>query len=272
MKPLLLAALLAIPICVNAQGSVPIGTVLPVRLDSSLSTKSMPGQVVKATVMQDVPLGNGAKIPTGSKVVGQVTEVTPGSAGTNTQISLKFDRLVSDHHTVSIITDLRALASNLEVEDAQLPDANSDRGTPSNAYTTVQVGDNETVYRGGGHVMNGSERVGEPVLPNGVLVHVRPNSTNGCRGLLRDNEPPQALWVFASDACGVHGYSHLKILNSGRNAPLGQIVLAVDGRSLNVRAGSGMLLRIVGANSSAPQASKIPFVDTTSLYGGGGEK
>lgn len=272
MKSVLLAALLAIPIYVNAQESVPVGTVLPVRLDSSLSTKSMPGQVVKATVMQDVPLENGEKISTGSKLLGQVTEVTPGNAGTNTQIFFKIDGLVSDHHTVSIITDLRAIASNLEVEDAQLPDANGDRGTPSNAYTTVQVGDNETVYRGGGHVMNGSERVGEPVAPDGVLAHVRPNSTNGCRGQLSDNEPPQALWVFASDACGVYGYSHLKILNSGRNAPLGQIILATEGRPLNVRAGSGMLLRIVGTNSTAPQASKAPFADTTSVYGGGGEK
>jgi hypothetical protein len=97
---------------------------------------------------------------------------------------------------------------------------------------------------------------------------VRPNSTGGCRGQIGDNEPPQALWVFASDACGVYGYSHLKTLSPGRNAPPGQIVLAADGRQLNVRARSGMLLRIVGASN--PQASKEPYVDTVSLYGGGG--
>jgi hypothetical protein len=272
VKSIMLVGLLAVSTRAYAQESIPVGTVLPVRLDSPITAKSMPGKAVKATVMQDVPIGNGVRISAGAKVMGQLTEVNPSGPGTNTQVSFKFDQLVTGHHTIPVTTGLRALASPLEVEDAQLPDANSDDATPPNAYTTVQVGSNEVVYRGGGHVMDGSERVGEPVSLDGVLARVRPNSTGGCRGQLNNDEPPQALWVFSSNACGVYGYSHLKILSSGRNAPLGQIVLAVDGRPLNVRAGSGMLLRVVGTNSSAPRSSNVPSVDTTSLYGGGGEK
>lgn len=144
----------------------------------------------------------------------------------------------------------------LEVDDAQLPDTGPDRGTPSTAYTTVQVGGDEVVYRGGGHVMDESEDVvGEPIPPDGVLARARPNIVWGCRGQIGDNQQPQALWVFASDACGVYGYPGVKILNSGRDVPVGEIVLGAERGELNIRGGSGMLLRIVSLNSPGVQDS-----------------
>jgi hypothetical protein len=255
MKSILLVGLLTISTHVYAQGSIPAGTVLPVRLESSLSQKTVPGQVIKARVMQDIPLADGSKIRAGAMVMGQVVAVTPATNGTNPTISFKFDRLVISRRTVPITTGLRALASTLEIDDAQLPSTGPDRGTPPAAYTTVQVGGNEVVYRGGGHVMNGLELVGEPV-PNGVLVGIRPNLARGCRGQVRDNEPPQALWVFASNACGVYGYPDVKILNSGREVPIGQITLGAERGDLNIRGGSGMLLRIIGDNMTGAQASR----------------
>ena len=189
--------------------------------------------------------------------MGQVVAVTPATNGANPTISFRLDRLLVSRRTVPITTGLRALASTLEIDDAQLPDTGPDRGTPSTAYTTVQVGGNEVVYRGGGHVMDASEEVvGEPVSPDGVLVRVRPNVSRGCRGQIDDNQQPQALWLFASDACGVYGYPNIQILNSGRNMPIGQIVLGVEQSKLNIRRGSGMLLRIIGNNMTGDQASR----------------
>lgn len=257
MKSMLLVTLLLIATNVSAQVSIPVGTVLPVNLETSLSNKSAPGQFVRARIMQDVPIGNGSTIHAGAKVMGHVIRVTPNSAGTSAEISFEFDQLVISHHTTPITADLRALASVLEVDDAGLPDTGPDRGTPPTAYTTTQVGGDEVVYRGGGHVVNTSnEVVGEPIPPDGVLARVEPNLARECRGAIGDHGAPQALWIFASDACGVYGYAHLKIMNSGRTEPLGQIVLATDNGELNIRAGSAMLLRIVATNQEGAKAPK----------------
>lgn len=248
MKSALLVAFLIFSPQVFAQESISVGTALPVRLETSLSKKTTPGQLLKARVMQDVPLANGSKIPAGAKVLGEVLKVTPKNGAMNAEISLKFDRVVTSRRTFSVSTDLRALASLPEVDDAQLPDTGPDRGTPPSAYTTVQVGGDEVVYRGGGHVMDASEVVGEPV-PGGILARLRPNFIRGCRGPLAGNEPPQALWVFASNACGVYGYGDIEISNSGRNASVGRIVLESARGHVTIPGGSGMLLRVVGNQS-----------------------
>jgi hypothetical protein len=247
MKTTLLIALIVLSVNLSARESIPVGTVLPVQLETSLSKKSEPGQLLKARVMQDVPLGKDLKIRAGAKVIGEVVEVVPYDKGANATISFKFDRVVVSHQTISITADLRAMASTMEVDEAQIPKTGPDRGTPPTAWTTMQVGGDEVVYRGGGHVMNASEIVGEPA-PDGVLVRVSPNADEGCRGPINGNERSQALWVFASDACGLYGFSGVKILNSGRSDPVGLIVLTAKREKLNIRAGSGMLLRISSPN------------------------
>ena len=245
MKFVWLVALLAISTQLYAQDAIPAGTILPVRLESSLSKKSTPGQVVKARIMQDVPLADGSRIPAGATVLGQVVKVASNGTSPGTQITLKFDRVVSSNHSIPLTADLRALASIAEVDEAQVPDMGPDRGTPPSAYTTVQVGGNEVVYRGGGHVMDASQVVGEPV-PDGVLGRIRPNPLRGCRGEIGSKDPAQqALWVFASNACGVYGYANLKIVNSGRDNPLGEIVIAAERGGVNIPGGTGMLLRVI---------------------------
>ncbi len=244
MKTILLIGLIVLSVNLSAQESTPVGTVLPVQLETSLSKKSEPGQFLKARVMQDIPLGNDMKIHAGAKVIGQVVEAVHYGDGRNAKISFRFDRLVVSHRTIPITTDLRALASMMEIDEAQIPETGPDRGTPSTAWTTVQVGGDEVVYRGGGDVMNASEVVGEPV-PDGVVVRVSPNANQGCRGPINGNARSQALWVFASDACGLYGFSGVTILNSGHSNPVGLIVLTAERKDLNIRGGSEMLLRII---------------------------
>jgi hypothetical protein len=130
----------------------------------------------------------------------------------------------------------------MEVWDAQLPQTGPDRGTSENAWTTNQIG-GEVVYRGGGPVADGLQPVGVPTY-GGVLVHVSAKLGTKCRGEIEGNDRLQALWVFSSDACGVYGFPDLEIVHAGRTNPIGEITLASDKGNMNLRAGSGMLLRV----------------------------
>lgn len=245
MKTLLVAAALALSASVPRAQTIPAGTALPVRLNTGLSsTKSKAGQRITARLMQDVPLPRGRVLHEGSKVVGHVVRVTRAGSGAEAEIAFRFDGLRVSKTTVPLTTDLRALASFMEIQDAQDPAMGADRGTAPAAYTTVQVG-GDVVYRGGGPVMSGGDVVGTPV-PDGVLVRLRANPGEGCRGAFDGNDRPQALWLFSSDACGAYGLPLVKIRRAGRSDPLGEIVLTSREGDVNVHRGTGMLLRVLG--------------------------
>lgn len=238
----LLIALLLCSAGLAAQETIPACTVLPARLNSSLdSQKSKPGQVITARIMQDVPLPGG-KIRAGAQVVGHVLAVSPAAAGTGASISLRLDTVKSAGRSIPVTTNLRALASMMEVQDAQVPSTGTDRGTTFAWMNTNQVG-GEVVYGQGGPVTNGSRIVGE-AAPGGVLVRLSVKPGTSCRGEFEGNDRPQATWIFASDACGVYGVSELEIAHAGRTEPLGQITLASKQGRVHISGGSGLLLRV----------------------------
>ncbi len=243
MKRILCISLIMFAANLLAQSAIPAGAILPVALNSSLNSRKIKaGQVITARVMQDVPLSPGSTIHAGARVVGRVIDVRPANGASGAQISFRFDTLVVSKRQIAITTNLRALASMMAVEQAQLPEAGPDRGTSANAWTTDQIG-GEVVYRGGGPVANGLRSVGEPAI-NGVLVRVSARPGTPCRGEIEGNDRLQALWVFSSDACGVYDFPELSITHAGRSNPVGEITLASDKGNINVRGGSGMLLRV----------------------------
>jgi hypothetical protein len=192
--------------------------------------------------MQDVPLSSGAKLRAGSKIVGRVVAVTAAHHGKPAEVTLRFDRLKFGHQSLPISTSLRALASMMEVDDAQIPPAGTDRGTPW-AWTTHNLIGGEVAYGQGGPVVHGADVVGQSIF-GGVLVPPQANPNSGCRGEVAGNAQPQALWIFASDACGVYGIDGLQIGHAGRTTPLGEITLTSKTGDIDIRSGSGMLLRV----------------------------
>lgn len=233
-----------------AQQAIPSGTIIPVRLNSTLdSKKAKPGKVFTARVMQDVPLPD-SKIRAGSKVIGHVVSAKRDGSGTDWQVLLRFDSVEVSKRRIPISANLRAIASLMEVEDAQVPAAGPDRGTSQAAWTTVQVG-GEVVYRGGGPVANGLQDVGIPTA-NGVLAHISSGPGTKCSGENHDNNRLQALWVFSSHACGAYGFSDLEIAHSGCSDPIGEVVLTSSKGDVHLPSGSGMLLRV---NRSGPDAT-----------------
>jgi hypothetical protein len=230
----------------DAAIAVPSGTMLPVRLNSTISSaKCKPGQVITGRVMQDVPLSSGVRIREGSKVIGHIVEVTPASTAAQARISLQFDKLIASNQTFSITTNLRAIAGFMRIIEAQTPPIGPGESDVYRWLTTVQVG-GDVVYGEGGPVTTGenpNEVVGKAVA-GGVLSRVRAKEGTKCRGAIGGNDSPQALWVFSSGACGTYGLEHITIVHAGRTDPIGVIILASDSGNLKILGGAGMLLRV----------------------------
>ena len=248
----ILAGVLLFTAAMFAESNIPVGTVIPVELNSSINAKNAkPGQIVTARVAQDVPLYNGMKIKAGAKVMGQV--VPAASQGNSGTIALRFDKVELSGQMSPVVTDLRAMASPLEVDAAQTQVSGDDRGsTPAWSQTVTQVGGSDVVYRETGVVDDGLETIGKSVYAGdwGVLTPVAQNDR--CRGAIAGNDNPQALWVFSHDACGVYGYD-ATIIHAGRSNPQGQIVLASTSSDLKLFRGTALLLRVNGSGAALSQ-------------------
>lgn len=232
-------ALLLFPLALTAQSGIPAGTVLPVRLDSTLNVRHLRvGQPIRARVMQNIP---GTTVRRGAQVVGHILRVLP------TGVELRFDAVVWRHQDIPISTDLRAVASMLEVNQAEIPVSAPARGMPPEDWTNRQIG-GDMVYRGGGHVVSRGVTVGEPT-PYGVRVRLAANGR--CRGAINGNRRQQSLWLFSAGACGVYGVPGLAIEHAGRTTPAGTIELKSNSGPLLIRSGSGLLLRVRGARGAA---------------------
>lgn len=246
-RMLLLLSVFALSAILAGQTNIPAGTIIPVMLDSKLDAKSCkPGQKVVVQVAQDVPLQNG-KLKTGTRVEGEILEVTPAGSSQPASIALRFDKIALGQQMIQLSTNLRALASPLEVEQAQTDVSEDDRGSePAWSQTTTLIG-GDVSYREPGEVYYGLEKVGSSVYAGswGVLSRVEAVPETKCRGSVAGNDNPQALWVFSHNACGVYGYDAV-ITHAGRTNPESKIVVASTDGDLKIRSGSGMLLRVNG--------------------------
>lgn len=220
------------------QSDVPAGITIPVMLSTTIrSGKSKVGDMIKARVMQDVPFPGGRKIARGRNLSGRIVEINP------TAVTLKFDRLLLRKQEVPIQTSMRAIASMLAVQDAQIPtNSAGDRGNPPSQWNTQQIGGRDVVYGRPGDVLNGSEKVGKSLGNGSIFVVLTANPTGRCGG---EAETLQAVWVFSSSACGAYGFPDLSVSHFGRSQPIGEIVLTSSTR-IDIRSGSGLLLRVIG--------------------------
>ena len=226
---------------------IPDGTILPVQLNTTIAlAKVRSGQAISARIAQDVPLENGTKLRAGTKVLGHIIGVTPGKPS---RITFTFDKIASSKSEfLFAVMNLRALASYLEIDTASIPTTGPDRGTPSVWWNTVQVG-GEDLY-GDGPLARGDQILGHWV-PGGAVGKIEANGK--CRGEVADNAREQALWVFSTDACGIYGYPNLAIEHAGRTTPVGEITLSSTNLELQIRAGSGMLLRVDSSSLVTPR-------------------
>jgi hypothetical protein len=208
---------------------IPAGTILPVTLNSTLrSDKSASGATMTATVVQDIPLGAGKTLRRGSKVTGHVVEaISPGRGSDESKISFQFDGLQFENRIVPITVNVRALASFMEVEAAQVPTRSED-GVSETAWSLVKIGEDQ--------------------------IGVSPAVSAKCGGGGNASNTPQAFWLFSPDACGTYGLGDVQISHSGRTAPVGEVTLSSNHKAVKVYKGSAMLLRVDGGS---PEVSRV---------------
>jgi len=251
LSPFLGAFVLSVIVAAAAQTTIPMGTIIPVELNTTIDAKkSKPGKAITATVAQDVPLYNGSTIKAGTKVLGELLSVTPAANSRPAAIALRFNKIVVSGKTALIATNLRALASPLQVQSAQSPTQFDNRWIRPWSQTTILIGGDvpgggDVAYREAGTVERAGRTVGKSVFAGrwGVLSQVV-----RCPGeaALEGNGHPQALWVFSHDACGVFGYD-VTLAHADRPNPEGNIVLASTKGDIKLRSGSALLLRVIGS-------------------------
>ena len=229
---------------VEGTEQIPRGTILPVSLENSIKLQeARKGEAIEARIVQDVPLPDGGKLRTRSKVTGAIDSVERDAAGSGVNLSFHFDKLEFGNKTVPIVTSLRAMASYRAVRAAQMPFTGADSGTPAGWGTTVLIG-GDIRFGGGGKVRNRSKQVVGKGVTGGVLVHVHAQPAAGCEGPVNGDDHPQALWVFSSDACGVYDLKGIKIAHNAKSEPVGEITLGFLKDDMKLESGTGLLLRV----------------------------
>jgi hypothetical protein len=215
---------------------IPAGTILPVTLNSALrSDRSATGSTITLTLMQDIPLGSGKTLRTGSKVTGHVVKtITLGRGSDESKISFQFDGLRFENRTIPITATLRAVASTVEVVAAQIPTGSED-GVSEVPWSLVKIGEDQ--------------------------IHTSPEGSAECGLGSNASHTPQAFWLFSPDACGAYGFGNLRIIQSERTEPR-EVTLASNRKAVNIEKGSAMLLRVGGSGPEAAQARAIPSQET----------
>jgi len=240
LVPVLAAALLAISSSVFGE-QIPAGTVIPVMLTMTVdSAKAHAGQQIRGKVMESVPLADGI-IPAGAKVFGHVDQVHPGNGVSPAWIAIQFDHIVFHGQEVAFKANLRALASMMAVQDAQVPFFEPDT-TPRSAVMLAPVGGDAAF------------RPDNPEKSWGRMVRFSGDLNPGCGGRVDQPGTTGALWVFSPYACGAYGYGKdLVIVYDGSTDPVGNIVLGSQ-KHVEVHAGSGLLLRAEVPNPATEAA------------------
>jgi hypothetical protein len=177
-----------------------------------------------------------------------VASITPGKGSDEPKISFQFDQVRLGDRTITITTNLRAVASKAAVL-AATPQLTSSEYSDDQ----VQIGGDQISYGTDGPVMVGSRVVGK-YTSLGVLAYVDQDLGTPYHSPIENNAHPQAFWLFSVNACGAHGFRDLTILHSGRTEPLGEVTLISNGKAVKVGKGSAMLLRVDGSGPEEAQA------------------
>jgi peptidoglycan hydrolase-like protein with peptidoglycan-binding domain len=169
--------------------TVPVGTVIPMRMDTPLSSNSTRvGDPFTATVNGPVMVEGVVAVPEGARVEGHVTGVTSGERGRGAgTLAVSFDRIVlPSGNSIRIDATLTSLSEEgrrrIE-QDLRYQDRAASAGQTRRAVVFIGTGANANaaigVYRGSQNNATGLEAVIGVLLGTGQSVEVQPGTEFG---------------------------------------------------------------------------------------------
>src|SRR5882724_34408 len=165
--------------------TVPVGTVVPLRMDTALSsTSSRVGDRFTATVSRPVLLDNRAVLPEGTKVEGHVTGISPGERGRAPGvIAVAFDRIaLPNGNAIPIDATLTTLSEEgrRRIEQDIRYQEGGGRARRAVVFLGVGGGANATIgVAGGGAETTTVGAILGTLLGNGERAEVQPGAEFG---------------------------------------------------------------------------------------------
>ena len=255
MKLSLLAvvALLSAPFAIAqaSQATLSPGTTLPIQFERSVdSSHVQAGEAVVAKTTQQIRLANGQVVPAGAHVTGHVVaaksftfDKTPYAKQQASTLTIRFDSIESKGETLPLQVCVRAMADPLAVWDAERPQA-TDMDPLS---TRTQIGGDQ-VIPSQSEVRSQDDDIVGYNRHGGVYAHLISAVGNGpvsCDA----SDTEQSMGHFSASACGLYGYTDVRMLDAGKSGNTSTLTLSARRRSAKIWAKSEALLEVVGDSS-----------------------
>ena len=222
------------------------GTSIPVTFSHGIDAKRVHnGDVVSAKTTQPIQIVGRKLLPAGAEVVGHVVSAdgftydkTPYVEQKLGTLTIRFDTLRAKDVDIPLTVYVRALADPLSVQDAELPNVYDD-----SLRTRRQIGGDQVTPSQNEVLSQDGDTVGY-LKRGGVYAHLiaaNGNSPEGCDGT--DSE--QAMGLFSASACGLYGFTDIKLVETGRKDGSSTLSLVSRRHSPQIWKNSVALLEVV---------------------------
>ncbi|MHB1702068.1 MAG: hypothetical protein ACYCSN_18435 [Acidobacteriaceae bacterium] len=213
---------------------LPAHITLPIVLAHTIDSRhAVVGQPVVGKLAQHVQIGPKAWLPKGAIVQGRILAVNAAQSATGPSVTFEFDRVAAKNSVWRTKTSLLALASLMEVYEANEPATDFDDRANQNehAWTVRQIG-GDIVYRDSDRIDDShGQRVGtEDAQGQYSLPGVNPDGSP---------QLPRALGLFSTTAHGVYGMPGYTLANEKKT---GAIAISAGAENKNLRLHYGVAL------------------------------
>lgn len=215
----------------NPAGSMTIAATLNKSIDAK---KAKTGDEVSAKTMQELRSSSGLVIPTGSKLIGHVTDAKARAKGdSQSSLAIAFDNLMlKNGQEIPFHANIQALAAPANNAPAPLgDDTSAGAGAPGGAPASIAGRGNGGVGGPTGTLPGGAANTaGVNPSPTGV------NTNNGATS--RENGE------LSPSSTGVIGMNGIELSAAGSNNVQGSLITS-SGKDLKLSSGTRMVLQVV---------------------------
>jgi hypothetical protein len=222
------------------------GTSIPIGFSHGIDASHVRnGDVVSAKTTQPIQMVGRTLLPAGADVVGHVVSAdgfkydkTPYVEQKLGSLTIRFDTLRANGVEIPLHVYIRALADPVSVRDAELPNAYDD-----GLRTRRQIGGDEVTPSQDEVLSRDGDTVGY-LKHGGVYAHLiaaNGNSPDGCDG----TNSEQAMGLFSASACGLYGFTDIKLVETGRKDGSSTLSLVSRRHSPQIWKNSVALLEVV---------------------------